>query len=188
MSSHNWPKNLVSLKVPTASLVEEFVRILNDARDEKPIQHFLVKNSVILRTLFPPSRSFWVFDRLKFGNQYVPDFLLCTQLSTGFNWSLIELESPLKMALNSRGRMSSALTEAVGQINDWRIWLRRNIAYAHEELGLKGINAESHSVIIIGRQTRLNPKHINQYAELSKNHLTIMTYDRLVDSAKSIAK
>jgi len=189
LACHNlWPEHSVPLTQPSRLLVEEFLHILNDARDEKPLQKFLNGNPVILRTLLPSSRSFWSFDRLRFGSQYVPDFLLCCQFSTGFNWTLVELESPLKMALNSKGRMTSTLTEALGQINDWRIWLRRNIAYAHEELGLKGINAESPCIIIIGRQTRLNSKHINQYRELSRDKLTVMTYDRLVDSAKSIAR
>jgi hypothetical protein len=188
MQHDYWPQNIVSLTAPSTALVDEFVHILNDAPDEKPLQQFLAKNSVILRMLFPPSPSFWSFNRLKFGCQYIPDFLLCAYNSAGFNWTLVELESPLKTALNARGRMGAALTEAIGQINDWRIWLRRNIAYAHEELGLKGINAECHCVIVIGRQSRLNPKHINHYRELSRDHLAVMTYDRLVDSARSTAK
>jgi hypothetical protein len=84
--------------------------------------------------------------------------------------------------------MSSGLTEAIGQIHDWRIWLRKNIAYAHSELGFKDICAESNCVIIIGRRNLLNPKFINQYRELSRNGLQIMTYDRLVDLAKSLSK
>lgn len=183
-----WSENLVGLTEPSNDLVHEFIAILNDASDERPLQAILSKNPVLMRALLPPSRCLWCFDRPRFGSEYIPDFLLCYEYSTGLNWILIELENPTKTALNSNGRMSSALIEAIGQIDDWRIWLRQNIAYAHSQLGLKEINAECPSIIIIGRRVQLNPKHINRYKELSKNNLTVMTYDRLVGSAKSIAK
>jgi hypothetical protein len=183
-----WPENRVPSAEPSAPLVEELISILNDARDERPIQALLAANPLILRALLPPSRCFWCFDRPKFGNQYIPDFLICCQDSTGHNWTVVELESPVKTALNARGRMSSGLTEAIGQIHDWRIWLRKNIAYAHAELGFKDICAECSCIIIIGRRAQLNHKFINQYRELSGKDLKIITYDRLVDSAKSIAK
>jgi hypothetical protein len=183
-----WPGNQVPLSEPSIPLLHEFTDILNDARDERPIQTFLAANPVILRTLVPPSRSFWCFDRPKFGSQYIPDFLACCHDSTGYNWTLIELESPVKTALNSRGRMSSGLTEAIGQISDWKMWLRKNIAYANAELGFREICAECHCVIVIGRRMQLNHKFIGQYRELSRDGISVMTYDRIVDSAKSIAK
>jgi hypothetical protein len=160
-----WPQNAISLTEPSTQLLDEFTYILNDASDEKPLQIFLSKNPIILRVLLPSARYFWCFDRPKFGNQYIPDFLLCCEFSTGYNWTLVEIESPTKNALNSRGRMSSSLTEAIGQINDWRIWLRKNIAYSHAELGFNGIDAECPAIIIIGRRALLNRKHINQYKE-----------------------
>lgn len=184
----NWPENLVCLAEPSVPLVEEFAGILNDASDERPLQTFLASNPVILRTLLTPSRCFWCFDRPRFGGQYIPDFILCNQDSTGFNWTLIELESPIKAALNTRGRMTAGLTEAIGQIHDWRIWLRKNIAYAHAELGLKEINAECPCIVVIGRRSQLNHKFISQYRELSSKDIKVMSYDRLVDSAKCLAK
>ena len=184
----NWQANHVPLSEPSIALVEEFINILNDASDERPLQSLLSVNPVILRALLPPSRCFWCFDRPKFGNQYIPDFIICCKDSTGFKWTLIELESPVKTALNARGRMSSGLTEAIGQIHDWRIWLRRNIAYAHAELGFNEINAECPCVIVIGRRAQLNPKLISQYRELSSSDLAIMTYDRLIDSARRMAR
>lgn len=183
-----WPQNATSLTEPSISLIGEFESILNDARDEKPLQIFLLKNPVLLRSLLPSARYFWCFDRPKFGNQYIPDFLLCCEFSTGYLWTLVEIESPIKKALNSKGRMSSALTEAIGQISDWRIWLRKNISYAHDELGFNGIDAECPAIIIIGRRAVLKHNHINQYRELSKNNTMVMSYDRLIDSVINLAK
>lgn len=188
VSNECWRENSVALTEPSVALVNEFGAILDDARAENPLQIFLANNPVILRSLLPPSRKFWCFDRPRFGNQFIPDFLLCSEYSTGYNWTPVELESPTKRALISNGRISAALAEAIGQINDWRIWLRKNISYTHAELGFKELDAECSSIIVIGRRAQLDPKNICRYRELSKNNLTVMTFDRVVDSARTVAK
>jgi len=80
--------------------------------------------------------------------------------------------------------MSGKITEAMRQIGDWRAWLRENIAYAQRQLGFEGINAEIPGVVIVGRRSELDAKHAARYRELSMTErLSVMTYDRLVESA-----
>ena len=130
MTNSPSPHNLVTSKVPSLAVVDEFARVVEDAKDERPLQRFLAANPVLLRALLPSVPEFWCFDRPRFGSELIPDFLLCYRNSAGLNWTLVELESPTKKVFNRNGRVSAAFSEAKGQVDDWRIWLRQNIAYA----------------------------------------------------------
>ena len=188
MSNQPWPSNLIPNDAPTIDLVNEFVRAVEDAKDERPLQTILATNPVLLRPLVPSAPDVWCFDRPKFGSELVPDFLLCYRNSMGFNWIMVELESPTKKVLTSRGRASAALSEALGQINDWRIWLRQNVAYARQQLGFTQLDAESIGWVIIGRRHQINPDHALIYRQLSNSLTQIMSFDRVIDAARSAAK
>lgn len=160
-----------------------------DARDEAPIQKLLALTPSLLRGILPTVAPYcWCFDRPRFGSEFIPDFLLAVRNSAGFHWVMVELESPAHAALTASGRMSAKLTEAVGQIGDWRSWLRENIAYAQGELGFLRIHAEIPAIIVIGRRTAMERRQAARYTELSmRGDLTVMTYDRLIESAAAVA-
>src|SRR5205823_1252372 len=122
-----------------------------------------------------------VFDRRKFGAEFIPDFLVAFRNSAGINWALIELESPTAQALTSRGRPAAKLNEALGQIRDWRIWLRKNVSYAHAQLGLREIDAQAPGIVVIGRRAVIQPVNVERYRELSSDNMTVMSYDRLAE-------
>jgi len=144
----------------------------------------LASTPSLLRAVLPSASIGWCFDRPRFGAEFVPDFLLAHFNSAGYHWVLVELESPTHPALTQAGRMSGKVTEAMRQIGDWRAWLRENIAYAQRQLGFEGINAEIPAVVIVGRRSELDAKHAARYRELSMTErLSVMTYDRLVESA-----
>jgi len=188
MNSQPWPGNLIANEAPTLGLVNEFERAVLDAKDERPLQKILAANPVLLRPLLPSAPEVWCFDRPRFGSELVPDFLLCYRNSMGFNWIMVELESPTKRVLTAKGRASAALSEALGQINDWRIWLRQNIAYATQQLGFTQIDAECPGWIILGRRHQIDPKHALIYRQLSSPLSQVMSYDRVIDIARSAAK
>lgn len=188
MDRQPWPSNLVANKAPTMALVDEFKRAVEDAKDERPLQQILAANPVLLRPMLPSAPEVWCFDRPKFGSEVVPDFLLCYRNSRGFNWVMVELESPTKRVLNRNGRVSAAFSGAKGQVDDWRIWLRQNIAYANQQLGFTQIDAECPSWIIIGRRHQVEPKHALKYRQLSSPLNQVMSYDRVIDVARSIAR
>jgi len=89
-----WPSNLVLNDAPTIDLVNELARAVEDAKDERLLQTILAANPVLLRPLVPSAPDVWCFDRPKFGSELIPDFLLCYRNSMGFNWIMVELESP----------------------------------------------------------------------------------------------
>lgn len=156
--------------------------VLNDARDERPLQEYFASHTYLLTCLLPPGGDAWCWDRPRFGSESIPDFLLCTRNSTGFEWLMVELESPTNAPLTRSGLPSAKLREAQGPVSDWRIWLRDNIAYSQNQLGFNGLHAESHAVIVIGRRSVLSSMHSKKWRELSSGSNRIMTYDRLLDS------
>ena len=156
--------------------------MLNDARDERPIQAFLGAHAHLLTCLLPAGRGASCLDRPRLGSEFIPDFLLCTENSAGPQWRMVELESPATPPLTRAGMPSQKLNQALTQIRDWRAWLRQNVSYAQNQLGLHGLNAECGAVVVIGRRHTIDTRHAARYRELSDDRTTVMTYDRLLDA------
>jgi hypothetical protein len=182
MRENPWPDNLCCWpETGIHGVLDDFVATLEDARDERPLQRFFRDKSHLLTCLLPPGREAWCFDRPRLGSEHIPDFLLCTRNSLGFQWVMVEIESPTKHPLNGSGLPSLKLNEALGQVRDWRSWLRQNIAYSQTELGFREITAECIAYVIIGRRSSIATKHASKYRELSTRDTSIMSYDRLKD-------
>lgn len=179
---HPWPERYVAGRTPGAGIASQFRTHLADAKDEGPLQAFLARHPILLRGLLPAARDIWCFDRPRFGAEVVPDFLLCARNSSGFNWALVELESPTAPVLTKAGRMAAKLNDALRQVGDWRAWLRQNVAYAERQLGLLEIHAEIPAFVVIGRRARIAPGLLARYRELSiSQRVTVLSYDRLLD-------
>jgi hypothetical protein len=121
-------------------------------------------------------------DRPRLGSEFIPDFLLCTENSTGAQWRMVELESPTASPLTRAGMASQKLNQAITQIKDWRTWLRQNIAYAQNQLGFHGLDAECGAFVVIGRRHAIDARHAARYRALSDDRTTVLTYDRLLDA------
>lgn len=177
-----WRHRKFSVKLPPSPLVvDEFERTLGDATDERPLQTLFAAQPALLAPLAPLGSGYWCLDRPLLGAELIPDFLLATHSSAGFRWTMIELEGPNERALIKAGLPARKLAEALKQVRDWRSWLRSNIAYARDQLGLREIDAECRAYIIIGRRAALDPKQAHIYRELSDGTTTIMSYDRLLE-------
>lgn len=183
MNRNPWPKHYVEHRTPSPVNVTDYQAILDTAADERPLQTLLAAVPAFLRQLVPASVDFWCFDRMSFGGELIPDFLLCYRNSRGFNWAYVELESPTVPPLIKAGRPASKFNEALGQISDWRNWLRDNISYAREHHGLKQIDAEAPAFVVIGRRSHIRAEHALKYRALSSDKTSVMTYDRLAEMA-----
>lgn len=181
-----WSDCLVAAgREPAAETVDEFERVLDDAVDERPLQELLASSPVLLGPLVPPGGSYWCLDRPQLGAEYIPDFLLATITSVGFKWVAIELESPNARALTKAALPANKLASALGQLRDWRTWLTENIAYARQERGLHDIDGTCEAFVVIGRRSTLDPRQIKKYRALSNDGVTVMSYDRLLDSIRN---
>jgi hypothetical protein len=176
-----WPANWVDWAAPRdPKLFEEFDKILNEAKDEQPLQAFFTIHPYLLALAFPAHNS-WVFPKPRLGGgKWIPDFLLCDRNSLGYHWTVIELESPTMDATNKDGGISAGCHHAVQQILDYRRWMRDNALY-EEKQGYKGLNADCYGFIAIGRRdgsrTELEAERL---ADFRKQHIEIASYDRLL--------
>lgn len=171
-----------SVEVPSVAELALLRSALNEAHDERPIQTFLAAHPHLMACLLPPGRGMSWFDRPRFGSEFIPDFLLSTENSTGAQWRMVELESPTSSPLTRAGMPSQKLNQAITQIRDWRAWLRQNIAYAQNQLEFHGLDAECGAFVVIGRRHGIETRHAARYRALSDDRTTVMTYDRLLDA------
>ncbi len=174
-------------RVPTVSMIDGFERLLGDAHDERPLQTYLAQNGALLSGLVPMGGTYWLIDRPRFGSELVPDFLLASTTSVGILWTMVELESPTERVLTNAGVPAAKAAGALKQVRDWRSWVRDNIAYANNELGFRGLDAECKAAIIIGRRATQDPKQAKIYRELSDSSTMVMSFDRVVEHMKSSA-
>lgn len=178
-----WPNNYIKgskeVLFPSHKTLDEYCNLLDKKCNENTIHKFIEKNPVMLTYMMFGGQGNWLFSKPKFGCEYIPDFLMCTRDSAGFHWALIELEHPTKKVLRKNGQQTASLSAAIKQINEWRIWIRKNISYARHELEYFDIDAECQAIIIIGRRKNIIPELKEYYRELSRDNLTIMSYDRL---------
>ncbi|SCB28325.1 protein of unknown function [Bradyrhizobium yuanmingense] len=192
MSKHileKWENcEVVAGREPSVQTVDDFERVLDDAADERPLQTFLASFPVLLAALAQPGGKIWCLDRPRLGSEFVPDFLLATVTSIGFQWTMIELESPAERPLTRAGLPAKKLAEALKQVRDWRTWLTDNVGYARGELGLKDIDSACAAFVVIGRRAGLDPKQIKTYRALSADGVTVMSYDRLLEHMSRAAR
>lgn len=104
---------------------------------------------------------------------------------------LVELESPRSKEHQVDGNPAKALNHALGQVRDWRQWLRSNLDYARrpkkqDGLGLVGIDDRVPGIILIGRRHDY-PERFNNFRRTMKDreNILIHSYDWLVDVVRS---
>lgn len=171
----------VPRRYPSAVEREDFLSVLRNARDERPLQQYLARHPAFFTSLLPPGARLKMYDRPRLGSEYVPDFLACVQNSQGVHWIGLELESPLAAPLTVTGTSSRVLSQALAQVGDWRDWIGENIAYARNELALKGISGDLEAWVVIGRRMDMNSRQRRRYAALKKAGYHVCSFDRLAD-------
>jgi len=173
-------------------LSEEVVVALHDcinrAVDERPIQAFLEEHPAILVQLLHASARF-VLPRHRLGAEFVPDFVIGEHHSDGYDWLLVELESPRLPFFTNAGDPRASLSHAIRQIQDWRAWLQRNQNYAsrlrrESGLGLTDITANVPGIVLMGRRAMVNSETNERRRQMASDlKIQIHTYDHLIEAA-----
>lgn len=173
-----------------AEVLDEFNKALNEAEaehEEKPMQLFFERYPVALLCLLSPHRA-WVFPRQILnkpcGGGWQPDFLLCDWNSNGPEWTIVELESPSKKAINGRG-LSADLRHAQQQISDYRTYMSDHSQSLNGE-GLIGTQYQARSVIVIDRRSNHDPQNQNRLRDLRRDGIEVMSYDRLKEKIETM--
>jgi hypothetical protein len=171
-----------------SNALDRFRDLLDEARDERPLQALLAEHPEMLAGLTVSSHGTFVRPLVRLGAHYVPDFVLVVADSMGLHYTLVELESPrAKVSLND-GQLAAKAREAVKQIEDWREWLKDHLAYAQKPtdqngLGLPEIRPESPGLVLIGRRdgaTHYKSRIVRQRLR-ERQGISVHTYDWLVE-------
>lgn len=150
----------------------------------------------------------------KFGNELQADFVFLTAFSGGSIVKFVELESSTDKILNEDGRMSARFNHAYSQIQSWKEYVQHRIKgtslgielerqFREKEVldpSLRGTNPFDNTnhfplthpdcmllfeyAIVIGRRATLSAAEIARKGSLWPEHTEVVSWDRLVDSAK----
>ena len=170
------------------SHIDQLQEVLTQATAEAPLQTFLADHPyVLILGVLGQKRQAWVFDRPRFGAEYIPDFLIGMRDSLGPTWMLVELESPTVNPLKQRGAIREHLHHAVQQIQDWRRWLRANNVYFEKQSGCWGIEAGCAGCVVIGRREMRDDEDGQARIRDFKRDadVEVMSYDRLVETYRN---
>jgi hypothetical protein len=113
--------------------------------------------------------KFITISEFQFGSDYRADFVVCNDRSSyGFEYEFIEIESPTDNVYTKKGNPSSHLTEAINQIQQWRLWIDANRAEAKRILPSKSFLITDEPAfkytIIIGRREKTEEYlHLRNY-------------------------
>lgn len=168
-----------------------FEQLLGSNPDENATQRFLEQRGVFLMRVLSGNNSRRVIPKPRLGSEFVPDFLMVDEDSMGLHWYGVELESPRAKFERQDGLQTAALTHAIAQIRDWRMWIRNNQTYARAKkeqggLGLPGINDRMIGLILIGRRTKYSERFNEMRQDMRHNeHIHIHSYDWLLGKARS---
>ena len=151
-------------------IIAEFQRRLDEQTNkEEPLHLFLRDNPILLapdhiKCLFKP----------KFGEKYVPDFILVQVADYDEKCTLIEIEHAEHKLFTKNGDPTAELNHAMTQIDDWRDWLKLNAGYGKANLVLKILNTDGIAMLISG----INPK-FNSKLQSNLNSLTLNSNHKL---------
>lgn len=171
---------------------ESDVAALGDALDsatrEEDIQQFLQANPKYLIQHFWGGHGRWIIPKQRFGSEHVTDFMIGERDSMGCRWQAVELESPLARMFTKTGNPSAALTHAIRQIQDWRMWLSVNQNYAsraksEDGLGLTEIHPDVSGLILMGRRATESEDTRRLRRQMGReSKIEIHTFDYLLES------
>ncbi|MFE7262249.1 Shedu anti-phage system protein SduA domain-containing protein [Streptomyces sp. NPDC057592] len=178
---------------PTASAVDEFKKVLEEAKDEKPLQEFFEQRPEVLAQQLGAGCR-WIVPRPNMGGVYIPDFMAARVDSGGFRWVAVELESPCVDSLftKTHGTEAKELRKGLQQIKDWRNWLENNLQTARNSprfggCGFVDITPRVQGLVIVGRRRITTPDDDQRRRDIWWNeHSEVHTYDWLYEEARKL--
>ena len=175
--------NSISEKLKPAIYLQSLKEIIKELeaivslenRNENQIQAFLTENPVLLGIEYKR-----IVPKHKLGAEYEMDYAL--ERYDGI-YDLLEIESSNLKLFTKQGNPTKELVHAEQQVLDWQQWLEEKNFYAQEKL--RGITSPK-GYIIIGRNESDNIKRKLKRRNATFNGIQILTYDDLLDKAKTL--
>lgn len=161
--------------------IDRFVELLArpDVHEKRDVHPFLNENQFILH---PNPSDVWSEVAIGLGTQHRLDFLI---READGSYVLVEIENPAHLLFTRKGDFTPPVGHAQRQVEDWQEWIEDNLATVQkvypDMIAPRGVVVIGRSVTLSAEQRhRLRRRNIN-----TRGRLVIMTYDDLLDSARS---
>jgi len=170
--------------------IREFFHVIDSALIEEDIQKYLKENPQFLTRILLGNHGSWCIPKPQFSSKYRPDFLIAELDSMGFRWYGVELENPRAKMYTKRRVQSAKLTEALDQIDNWRIWLKNHIQEAQgpiEKGGLSLIDIDCNlpCFVFIGRRKdQVKGTKEKRLQIFNDKRVEVHHYDWLIERAR----
>lgn len=173
---------------PRLEQLNELDALLESEHLEEKYQRFLESNpELLLLEVSQGHHGTYVMPQVRFGTQYVADFMIGAKNSMGCFWIGLEIESPRHRVVKSHGHLAAPTNHALDQVRDWRRFVRENTALAqrprHQDgLGLVDIDPDFRIWVISGRDKdgRTARDRRERYIE-SGGNVHVQTWDGFRD-------
>lgn len=166
--------------------IREYVSLLKDSSDERPVHRFLASHSYFFAHLLRLNGQSPLYSKIKLGNEYEMDFAGFDKSSVGPEWYLIEIESPTRKLFTKAGRPSAKLTHTIQQVSDWRDWVQENLPSARK---LMPYIDHPLGYIFMGRRNDLDQQGqtlLRRIITENRLYFRIHSLDRLTDWATDV--
>lgn len=167
------------------AIAREFEALLNSEELEGPLQSFIKRHPMVLA----PDVSRCI-SQPKLGAEYKPDFLI---LKPGpgvdrVECVLVEIEPASFDVFTQSGDTTAKVNHALGQVSDWRAWLRSNATYAQQSLEVPNLHSECRAIVVIGRGNRFTAEQRKRLESLNlgQQRTEVLTYDDLLIRMRSL--
>ncbi len=169
---------------PRVEQLRELDALLAAEHMEEHFQRFLERNpQLLLLAVRLGHHGTYVMPQVRFGSEFVADFMIGAKNSMGLFWTGLEIESPRHVVVKSDGHFAAPTNHAIDQIRDWRRFVRENTALAQAPrhqggLGLVDIDPDFNVWVISGRDNdgRTARARRDQYLE-SGEKVHVQTWD-----------
>lgn len=142
----------------------------------------------------------YLFPEFQLGNSYKADYLLMGRSSGGFEFILIELESPYGNISLKDGQLGAEFRDGISQLEEWKRWLPSNYSSFGENLRKYKNPAfdlleefyvldmsRFHYVVIAGRRTDFKDlTYIIKRERKKADDIDIIHYDNLIDYSNNL--
>ena len=187
-SSQVFPEHLVGWFNLGAKTVERLQDCIQAAEDERPLQNFLAEQRGILVQLLGGGHGRWCIPKPSFGGELIPDFIIGERSSIGFEWYVVELESPRAQVLTAKGVPAEKLRDAQRQVQEFRTWVGRYSTFLREH-GYHHLGGDFDGYFIIIGRGRKRPEKLREaYKAQSRDRTVVMSYDRLLAIARGAVR
>ena len=188
---------------------EEFLTLVQDREcTERKILNFIKDNeyyhiigSLIWGlTINTGNHGAYLFPEFQLGNLYKADYLIVGKSSGGYEFILVELESPYGNITLKDGQLGAEFRDGISQLEDWRRWLPTNYSAFGENLRKyknRGMHlpeefyildmSRFHYVVVAGRRSDFTDKtYIIKRERKKSDDINIIHYDNLYDYSNNL--